>query len=186
MDLYLDLSHDHRRNNPVGGRPEPYWDTLRDAMGRTRAYAERTNLLATVPHNELASIGFCLADPGTEYLVYLSQGGEVTVDLSTASGTLNTECMHLSEGNAILVEPTAGGSLGTLKVPFSDNAVLYAKDPKVRISYPDFIWDNGLYITETQKTTARVHAVPGALLRSLWAEGNASAKSNKGMYKDEK
>ena len=47
-------------------------------------------------------------------------------------------------------------------------AVLYAKNPEVRISYPDFIWDDGLYITETQKTTARVHAVPDALLRNLW------------------
>jgi hypothetical protein len=47
-------------------------------------------------------------------------------------------------------------------------AVLYSKDLKVRISYPDFIWDDGLYITETQKTTARVHAVPDALLRNLW------------------
>ena len=47
-------------------------------------------------------------------------------------------------------------------------AVLYAKDSKVRISYPDFIWDDGLYITETQKTTARVHAVPDVLLRNLW------------------
>lgn len=65
-------------------------------------------------------------------------------------------------------------------------AVLYAKDPKVRISYPDFVWDDGLYITETQKTTARVHAVPGALLRSLWAEGNAPATSNKGTYRGQK
>jgi len=47
-------------------------------------------------------------------------------------------------------------------------AILYAKDPSVRISYPDFIWDDGLYITETQKTVARVHAVPDALLKVLW------------------
>jgi len=49
-------------------------------------------------------------------------------------------------------------------------AVLYDKTPKTRISYPDFIWDDGLYITETQKTTARVHAIPDALLASLWAD----------------
>ncbi len=47
-------------------------------------------------------------------------------------------------------------------------AVLYSKDPKVRISYPDFIWDDGLYITETQKSVARVHAIPDELLRTLW------------------
>lgn len=54
-------------------------------------------------------------------------------------------------------------------------AVLYAKDPKVRISYPDFIWDEGLYITETQKTIARVHRIPNELLRSLWMEGTSSS-----------
>lgn len=47
-------------------------------------------------------------------------------------------------------------------------AVLYSKDPAVRISYPDFIWDDGLYITETQKSTARVHKIPDELLKKLW------------------
>ena len=47
-------------------------------------------------------------------------------------------------------------------------AVLYSKDAKLRISYPDFIWDDGLYITETQKTVARVHRIPDELLRALW------------------
>jgi len=65
-------------------------------------------------------------------------------------------------------------------------AVLYAKDPKFRISYPDFVWDDGLYITEPQKTTARVHAVPGALLHSFWAQRNAPPTSNKGMWRDQK
>ena len=49
-------------------------------------------------------------------------------------------------------------------------AVLYSKDPKVRISYPDFIWDDGLHITETQKSVARVHAIPDSLLQLLWEE----------------
>lgn len=48
-------------------------------------------------------------------------------------------------------------------------AVLAAADPGIRISYPDFIEEDGrLFITETQKTVARVHAIPDALLRSLW------------------
>ncbi|MEM7305055.1 MAG: sialidase family protein [Planctomycetota bacterium] len=47
-------------------------------------------------------------------------------------------------------------------------AVLYHPDAGVRISYPDFVWDEGLYITETQKSVARVHRVPDELLKSLW------------------
>ena len=48
-------------------------------------------------------------------------------------------------------------------------AVLRSADPAVRISYPDFIWDGGLHITETQKTVARVHEIPEPLLSRLWA-----------------
>jgi hypothetical protein len=48
-------------------------------------------------------------------------------------------------------------------------AILFDPDPAVRISYPDFIWDHDhLYITEAQKTTARVHEIPEPLLKSLW------------------
>jgi len=48
--------------------------------------------------------------------------------------------------------------------------VLYADDRETRISYPDFIQEGDrLFITETQKSTARVHEVPDWLLRRLWA-----------------
>jgi hypothetical protein len=125
MDPYLDPSHDPGRNDPAGGKPDPYWDPLRDALGRTRACAERMNLAAAVPHGELASTGFCLADPGREYLVYLPQGGEVTVDLSAASGSLRTEWLHPVAGTTVRAEPTAGGGRRTLRSPMPDDVVLY-------------------------------------------------------------
>jgi hypothetical protein len=127
MDPYLDPSHDPGRNDPVGGKPDPYWDTLRKAMGQTRTYAERMNLAATVPHGELASSGFCLADPGKEYLVYLPQRGEVTVDLSAAAGELAVEWMDAIAGTIARAEPTAGGARRTLKSPFTSDAVLYLR-----------------------------------------------------------
>jgi hypothetical protein len=125
MDPYLDPSHDPGRNDPTGGKPDPYWDPLRDAMGRTRACAERMNLAAAVPHAELASTGFCLADPGREYLIYLPQGGEVTVDLSGVSGQFSTEWIHPTKGTVVPAEPTVGGSRRTLKAPSPGDAVLY-------------------------------------------------------------
>jgi len=128
MDPYLDPSHDPGRNHPAGGKPDPYWDTLREAMGRTRACAERMNLAAMVPHDELASTTFCLADPGREYLVYLPQGGEVTVDLRAASGMLNTEWLHPVEGAIFQAKPIAGGDRRTVKAPFPGDAVLYLKN----------------------------------------------------------
>lgn len=51
--------------------------------------------------------------------------------------------------------------------------VLYADDRETRISYPDFIQEGDrLFITETQKITARVHEVPDWLLCRLFAEGD--------------
>ena len=49
-------------------------------------------------------------------------------------------------------------------------------DPKAdnRISYPDLIEQDGRYwITETQKTIARVHEVDASLLEGLWNQGQA-------------
>jgi hypothetical protein len=63
-------------------------------------------------------------------------------------------------------------------------AVLYAKNPKARISYPDFVWDEGFYITETQKTTARVHRIPDELLRALWIEDGVPSAAEPGASAD--
>ncbi|UCD50826.1 MAG: exo-alpha-sialidase [Phycisphaerales bacterium] len=47
--------------------------------------------------------------------------------------------------------------------------VLYDDDPRVRMSYPDLIEDEGdFFLTETQKTIARVHPVARTLLEGLW------------------
>ncbi len=49
--------------------------------------------------------------------------------------------------------------------------LLYDDDPKVRMSYPDLIEQDGRYwITETQKTVARVHAIDRSLVEGLWRE----------------
>jgi hypothetical protein len=46
---------------------------------------------------------------------------------------------------------------------------LYDDDPAVRMSYPDFIEENGeYYVTETQKTIARVHKLDTAMLERMW------------------
>jgi hypothetical protein len=127
MDPYLDPSHDPGRNYPAGGRPDPYWDTLRDAMGWTLAYAERMNLAATVPHNELASTGFCLADPNTEYLIYQPKGGEgFSVELS--AGTYHYEWFDPARGQIVAggnVQAANGGE--QFRDPFAGDAVLYLK-----------------------------------------------------------
>jgi hypothetical protein len=127
MDPYLDPSHDPGRNNPVGGQPDPYWDTLRQSMGQTLRYATRMDLAKMLPRGDLASSGFCLADPGQEYLVYLPKGGEATVDLSGSAGELAVEWMDPSQGTVSQSGTIHGGGKGRLKAPFDGPAVLYLR-----------------------------------------------------------
>lgn len=48
--------------------------------------------------------------------------------------------------------------------------LLYDDDPKVRISYPDLIEENGsLWITETDKRSARIHEIEPNLIQSIFA-----------------
>jgi hypothetical protein len=125
MDPYLDPSHDPGRNDPPNGKPDPYWDSLRQAMGQSRRYAERMDLAEAAPHPELVSSKFCLAAPGKEYVVLVPDGGEVTVDLSAASNTLRAEWLRTGDGAVYPASPVQGGAKSNLKSPFSGEGVLY-------------------------------------------------------------
>ncbi|PIY41647.1 MAG: hypothetical protein COZ05_15375 [Armatimonadetes bacterium CG_4_10_14_3_um_filter_59_10] len=100
-------------------------EAMRQAMGHTRAYANRMNLAHMTPRNDLASTQYCLADPGEEYLVYLPEGGEVTVDLSAATGELAVEWMHPVEGTLTPGGTVTGGDKRAFTAPFEGDAVLY-------------------------------------------------------------
>lgn len=60
--------------------------------------------------------------------------------------------------------------------------VLYDPDELVRISYPDLIEEHGRYwITETQKSVARVHEIDPALLKGLWSQGEVTEVDATGL-----
>jgi hypothetical protein len=103
------------------------WEPVRMAMGNTRGYALRVNLMSMVPHDEMASSQYCLANPGQEYLVYLPEGDEVTLDLSGAPGTFAAEWMHPVKGNIVRGGTVQGGKKLNFAVPFPGAAVLYVR-----------------------------------------------------------
>jgi len=109
---------------------DPQWDPIRKNMGYTLAYANRMNLALATPRNDLASTKYCLANPGTEYLVYLPDGGEVTVDLSAASGTLAVEWLNPDTGETTPAETATGGDKQAFTAPFDGDAVLYIASGK--------------------------------------------------------
>jgi hypothetical protein len=102
------------------------WDGPRQSMGYAHEYADRMNLIAMTPQNDLASTGYCLANPGVEYLVYLPEGGEATVDLSPVSDSVTGEWFNPENGERRLIPTTTGGQATTLESPFGEmDAVLY-------------------------------------------------------------
>lgn len=60
--------------------------------------------------------------------------------------------------------------------------MLYAAGADTRMSYPDLIEEGGRYfVTETQKTVARVHEVPAAFFETLWAQFDLRTVSARGL-----
>jgi len=116
--------------------------SLRANLGYILSYAKRVNLRTMTPHGELASTKYCLADPGSEYLVYLPPRPSwresffgallrtlfketVAVDLSAASGTFDVEWFNPATGNVMSGEAITGGGSRDFTPPFKGDAVLY-------------------------------------------------------------
>ncbi len=60
--------------------------------------------------------------------------------------------------------------------------LLYDPDPNVRISYPDLIEQDGKYwITETQKTVARVHPIDASLFEAVWNQHRRKEVAQDGL-----
>jgi hypothetical protein len=94
----------------LGDRFSHEWEPIRVAMGMTRKLAERINLAECVPHGDLASTKYCLAEPGREYLVYLPDGDDITLDLSAARGPLMVEWINAETGRSRRTGDVEGGS----------------------------------------------------------------------------
>ena len=108
----------------------PDWEPTRRAMGDTRRYAGKMNLARMTPRPELASSRYCLANPGEEYLVYLPEGGAVTLNLrgSNRGDVFDVE-WFLPRVNRTFpgAYPLPGSDYVTTATPFTGDAVLYLK-----------------------------------------------------------
>lgn len=100
--LYMDPCTDQ----PWWFYEHPWWKipsdaNLRCALGKIRAVSERLDLGTTVPHNELSTTTYCLATPGTEYLVYQPEAGRFSVDLAGGSWHAEWHWPDLASGRAL-------------------------------------------------------------------------------------
>ena len=63
--------------------------------------------------------------------------------------------------------------------------LLYDQAPDTRMSYPDFIEDHGeFYVTETQKSIARVHHIDRSLLEGVWNQHENKTVARSGLVFD--
>jgi hypothetical protein len=102
---------------------------IRRAIGQTRNFAQKMNLAAMLPLGELASTGYCLADPVREYLTYLPEGGSVTVDLSAVRGEMVAEWFDPAQCGPSSRGKVKGGAREAFAAPFEGQAVLHLFQP---------------------------------------------------------
>lgn len=103
------------------------WEPLRSSMGYARSYADRIDLRKAIPHNELSSTGYCLANPGKEYIVY-QQKSDTAFTVNLLTGRYNYEWFNPTTG--LVAEKgkiKAQDREKEFKAPFKGDAVLYLK-----------------------------------------------------------
>ncbi len=100
---------------------DPKWDPIRRNLGHARAMTSRMDLRRAVPRGDLSSTGYCLADPGRAYLVYLPDGGEAVVDLSDIGGEASVEWLDPRTGERTRTTLPAGAAT-RLVAPFEGDA----------------------------------------------------------------
>jgi hypothetical protein len=94
----------------TGVPPFEFYEPARLAMGDTRRYAERIGLLDMQPRRDVASTGYALANPGSEYLVLepYGDGRTFTVDLRAGSYTVewfDVIARQTTAGATLTVDP---------------------------------------------------------------------------------
>lgn len=127
--LFMDPYDDPRwepilRNQGVGVKDA---EAPRRAMGVARRCAERIDLAAATPQTDLASTGYCLANPGKEYVIYLPDGGDVKVNLSGAHGQFLVEWIHPITGKTEPGKEVDGGQWSAFESPLVGDAVLFLR-----------------------------------------------------------
>ena len=103
-------------------------EEVREALGYCRRLADGADLIHMAPSGALASSGYCLANPGKEYLVYIPDDQPVTLDLTNTTGTFRSTWIHTLDGSEKPGPDLEGGVEFTLNSPYQKGeAVLHVK-----------------------------------------------------------
>jgi len=88
-------------------------------------FIEHTQWWKMAPHDELVTNGYCVADPGSEYVVYSRDGGPTSLNLSEVKGEIDVQWLDPITGDYSLKEQVLGGGVVNLTPPDSGEWVLH-------------------------------------------------------------
>ncbi|MEP6724960.1 MAG: DUF6298 domain-containing protein [Bacteroidota bacterium] len=97
----------------------------RTAMSNASLLARQIDLSVMKPEKTFES-GFCLANKGKEYIIYIRKDVK-EIDLSAVPGTFSVEWIHPSENIFLKTTNITGGAKVKLVCPFSDDGIVHLK-----------------------------------------------------------
>lgn len=110
----------------INSRDNPFWDPIRKNLAMSLSLSRQLDLAKLTPRSDAASSGFCLANPGKEYVAYFPGSGRGHIDLSACPGMMSAQ-WH--DPATCLPHPDVfqirGGDAKTgLAIPFAGGAVV--------------------------------------------------------------
>lgn len=114
----------------LGNRFDPAFEGVRRSMGQALALTRKFDLARMTPQGKLASSRYCLADPSRTYLVYLPEGGKVTLELTDADGAFRVEWFHPESGTTKSAEAIQGGGVRDMTSPFTAGGAIVLLERK--------------------------------------------------------
>jgi hypothetical protein len=97
-------------------------------MGLTRKLSEQLDLTSMTPQSDPASSGYCLTNPGKEYLIYIPREGDKETTLKLKPGTYSVEWINPSSGKRFeLREHQSKTGEDIFVPPFNGAAILHLR-----------------------------------------------------------
>jgi hypothetical protein len=129
----LNITGSYLSDSSTNTKLDRYNSAMRRAMTQTGSYAARLDLRFAVPHGDLTSTAYCLANPGSQYLTLAPSGGTFTVDLSAGLGkNFSVEWLKVSDGMVSSGSDVGGGSSSeSFSSPFGNVASVLLLNERV-------------------------------------------------------
>ena len=99
-----------------------FTETAQQMIRSARAVTGAIDLFTCAPHPELAqadgdNTAYCLANPGTEYVVYFTSGGAAELDISACKSGATARWFGIDQGGWIGEEEKRSGASAALQTP---------------------------------------------------------------------